>query len=186
MELNCTPQPYLISTEGDFYKFITKDNSIYRIALANIDSAYCEGFEHIQPFIYSLSLVCLEQSYIEGKPNNNHSDHRIGETVCHLINELLVTDPNLVIFYIAEDNDGRQNKRTMKFKRWYGNYFSRNELNHLVFNQFSLPWNSDFNGSLAHAGYILNVNNPEIESVQNWSNNIQREANQSKGQVGEF
>lgn len=176
MTSNYIAQPYQILTEGNYYKFVTKDNNVYRIALTEVPKDFFNGFEHLHSCFKTFNLALITESEIK---LGIQFDLRIGITICHLIENLLLQNPELVVFFIADNEDLKAEKRIRKFSRWYAGYknFSEYDFN---FEQFNFPMNNEFEGEIAYAGYILNNSCSIKHEVNKWKIDFCRSLNESK------
>lgn len=168
------PQHYQVSLENNYYTFITQHNIIYRISFNTDNTDIFKGYDDL---LFNLKVLSITQI-------NQHDeiiplDLCVRNTICDLIKKILQNDPNLVLFFILDDNDSKSYKRLFTFIRW--NQYCENLGNYdFNFSHFNFKQTDDFIGEMGFAGYIIKDTNPLKHDIKKWEVEIQYKINVQK------
>lgn len=108
--------PYPLKTNDNLsFEFITQTGIVYNIYFLDASHLF-SNYSYIKCPVYEISFVALN-----GDPDNNISDPKIGATIQYVLNFFFENVKNVAI-YICESLDNRQMARKRKFDAWFELY----------------------------------------------------------------
>lgn len=140
---------YVIQNKNRYY-FKTAFDLEYVVEIINYP-IYKNGFEHIEPYIYTLNVVLLTEIN-----NKTPLDPRIGITVAYILGDFFQNEENAII-YVCESLDNRQKARKRKFDEWFNKYKGKKIL--------QINMTAYIEGLEILNSLILHVNNPNFKEI---------------------